>query len=143
MHHPNPQSVPARRHNPKSTLLPLVFLVFLSVVAPTSAGVPTTTAVPAIQPASIQDDPRIRAWGRVMLWGIVLVLIFLVGMTAIIIFSRRYMDYLNRTPHEPTSTDDVWSMHRLPSGIDSDESTNGMTGGDFGGSDPPPDADET
>ena len=66
------------------------------------------------QPASIQDDPRVKRWWPAMIWGTMIVLALVVASCAIVIFSRRYLAYLTRGRTESTSSEDVWSMHKLP-----------------------------
>ncbi|MFQ5502440.1 MAG: hypothetical protein ACE5EQ_09095 [Phycisphaerae bacterium] len=89
-------------------------ILFLSVSVPVPGDISTPAAVSATQPTAIRDDPRVQSWGRAMVWGGVLVLVFIVGTWAIIVFTRRYLQFLNRESSEPTPVVDVWSMHRLP-----------------------------
>lgn len=45
---------------------------------------------------------------------IMIVVIFAVGILALRRWSRRFRESLLRRPSSPTSSEDVWSMHRLP-----------------------------
>jgi hypothetical protein len=63
---------------------------------------------------SMRADPRVRHWGQVVLWSLVLLLVFAAAAAAIVHFSRRYRAYLLHERDQPTDDADVWSMHRPP-----------------------------
>jgi len=108
----------------------VTLVLFLSVSVPVQGdGGSGFTATTATRPASVRDDPRVQSWGRAMVWGVVLVLVFIVGTWAIIVFTRRYLQFLNRESSEPTAVDDVWSMHRLPPETDLEATDDSETGG--------------
>lgn len=50
---------------------------------------------------------------QMVVWGFVLLIIFVAASYAIVRFSRRYRAYLLRRPAPPTASDDVWSQHRV------------------------------
>ncbi|MCG8407342.1 MAG: hypothetical protein MI923_19260 [Phycisphaerales bacterium] len=75
------------------------------------------------RPATMNDDPRVRAWWQVMGWGLLLIVIAITCSAAIIIFSRRFKKYLTGGASTPTPSDDVWAMHRLPEERDDEPDT--------------------
>ena len=68
----------------------------------------------------IKDDPRIKRWRITLLYGAILLIVFITAATAIIVFSRRWRQWIRGGRKAgPTNADDVWAMHHLP---DADES---------------------
>lgn len=73
----------------------------------------------ATQPARMADDPRLYRLGHTVLWSLVLLLVFISAAIAIIVFSRRYRQYLSQsTQHEKTEYVDVWKLHKVPQNLD-------------------------
>ncbi|MFH1418849.1 MAG: hypothetical protein ABII12_11270 [Planctomycetota bacterium] len=66
------------------------------------------------RPVRLIDDTRVSNWWRSFVWAMVLVLVFVFGSLAIMVFSRRFRVYLTGRPREHTPCDDVWQMHKLP-----------------------------
>ena len=74
---------------------------------------PATSAA-TTRPVRLIDDAQVSNWWRSFVWAMVLVLVFVFGSLAIIVFSRRFRAYLTGRPQEHTPCDDVWQMHKLP-----------------------------
>ncbi len=81
---------------------------------------------PSTMPASQQ---RTMAATLMLVYGTLLLLVFVVAALALVAVSRRYRQRLARQKASPTPVDDVWSQHRLP-----EETMNG----DARSPDPPP-----
>ncbi len=92
----------------------------------TDGGV-TSPAV-TTRPTLLIDDAQARNWWRSFVWAMVLVLVFVFGSMAIIVFSRRFRAYLTGSPQKPTSCDDVWRMHKLPPDAGNDDDPPGGHG---------------
>lgn len=103
------------------------------LLADASSGQPTTAPESTTRP-SLRNDPRAIRWRKTIFWSGVILFVGLVASVAIVRFSRRYAAYLKDEPTPPTSSEDVWSMHRLPLGA-IDESKDD---GDDGDPDEPP-----
>ncbi len=85
----------------------------------TTAQEPTTSGPAATQPARLADDPRLLRWWHTMFWTLIILVVFVSGAIAIIVFSRRYRQYLSQTTrHEKTEFVDVWKMHKVPEDVD-------------------------
>lgn len=74
------------------------------------------TGILATRPSSVPPEVKARAIRQLLFWLVVLVLIFLVSTMAFLRWSRHYRRSLLRKPKEPTPSEDVWSMHKLPDG---------------------------
>lgn len=73
----------------------------------------------ATQPARMADDPRLKRLGHTVLWSVVLLLVFISAAIVIIVFSRRYRQYLSQsTRHDKTEYVDVWKLHKVPENLD-------------------------
>jgi hypothetical protein len=80
------------------------------------------------RPAKLMQDRRVKRWAKVFSWTVVLLLIFAFGAIALVIFSRRFKDYIIRPAEKPTQYVDVWQLHKLPP--DSNEDQTRRPGGD-------------
>lgn len=58
--------------------------------------------------------PSAHDMATMLIFGLVVVVVFLFGTLAIMRFSRHYRSMLLDEPKEPTASDDVWKQHRLP-----------------------------
>jgi uncharacterized membrane protein YidH (DUF202 family) len=71
----------------------------------------------ASQPtSSVPPETKVRALRQMLFWLLILVVIFLVSTLAFLRWSRHFRRSLLRKPHEPTPSEDVWAMHKLPEG---------------------------
>jgi|GEM_PF-2648912 len=71
----------------------------------------------------IKDDPRVKRWRLTLLYGALLVVIFITAAAAIIVFSRRWRQWIRGGRKTgPTDATDVWAMHRDPE-VDEDDSS--------------------
>ncbi|HVP11770.1 MAG TPA: hypothetical protein VMV94_11355 [Phycisphaerae bacterium] len=70
------------------------------------------------RPAKLMQDRRVKRWMKAFAWSTVLLLIFAFGAIALVVFSRRFKDYLIRPARKPTEYVDVWQMHKLPPDMD-------------------------
>lgn len=59
-------------------------------------------------------SPRTQRWWFTMGWGLLILVTFFTGATAIIIFSRRFRDFLRSESATPTPSEDLWAMHKPP-----------------------------
>ena len=73
----------------------------------TAAGAPE-------QPTPAKPTEKVGALKSFLFVLLVLVIVFAVASYAIVIFGRRYREYLAREPAEPTADEDVWHFHRPP-----------------------------
>jgi len=72
--------------------------------------------------AEIKDDPRIKRWRLTLMYGALLLIIFITAAAAIIVFSRRWRQWIRGGRKTgPTDATDVWAMHRDPE-VDEDDS---------------------
>lgn len=62
--------------------------------------------------------------GLVVLVGLILVLLFFLGSFVLARSARRYRQFCERRRAVPTSSEDVWSMHKLPDDWDSEPDPN-------------------
>mgnify|MGYP006908254759 CR=1 FL=1 len=76
----------------------------------------------------MEQPELVRTLKAVLLLVAVLVLIFGVSSYAFIRWSRRYRKWLMRRDADPTPSDDVWQMHRLPDDDDDEEEQRGPDG---------------
>lgn len=119
------QTTTAPGHSPATT----------TVGSDKPAGVVATS-----KPARLHDDPRVQRWWFTMGWGVVLIVAFLAGSMAIILFSRRFKTLLKPNRSGPTPSSDVWAMH-IPPPIDEEvfeefENRSDEENGDDMGDDP-------
>jgi hypothetical protein len=70
--------------------------------------------VPTSRPAKLMQDRRVKRWAKAFSWTTILLLIFVVAAIAIVVFSRRFKEYLIRPKAKPTEYVDAWQMYRLP-----------------------------
>ena len=69
----------------------------------------------------IEDDPRVKRWRLTLMYGALLLLIFITAAVAIIVFSRRWRQWIRGGRKTgPTDATDVWAMHREPEGDEND-----------------------
>jgi len=69
-------------------------------------------AAAASRPAPLPIGPlQLR---QMLFWTIVVLIIFVFASLAIRRFSRAFKATILRSPTQPTATEDVWKMHRLP-----------------------------
>lgn len=66
------------------------------------------------QPTTLRDDPRYRRWQTALTWGLIILITFVTGAAAIVVFSRRFRRWIGREKKKPTPDEDVWAMHKLP-----------------------------
>ena len=71
--------------------------------------------------AALAHDPRMAMWRLLFFWGVILLLVFLVGAGVIIRFSKRFRTLILSDPSPPTSNEDVWAMHRFPEKFEFDD----------------------
>lgn len=64
------------------------------------------------------DQDRAMAATLTLVYGSVLLLVFVLAAVALVMASRRYRKYLGATRPAPTASDDVWSRHQVPEGAD-------------------------
>ncbi|HON65166.1 MAG TPA: hypothetical protein PLS23_01620, partial [Phycisphaerae bacterium] len=64
----------------------------------------------------VSPEVKARAIWQLLFWLLILTFIFLVSTTAFLRWSRHFRRSLLRKPHEPTPSEDVWAMHKLPEG---------------------------
>jgi len=83
-----------------------VALLPLAQAAPASA--------PSSQPVGLKDDPRYQRWRVTITWSLVILIAFVTAASAIVVFSRRFRRWLGREETKPTSSEDVWAMHKAP-----------------------------
>lgn len=101
----------------------LVLILFALWMTDASAGIQQagTSDTPIDSPEaplSGTSDSGFQAWPEVLGWGVVLVLAFVFAALTICVFSRRFRTYLFRGTRTPTSSEDAWSMHKLPEPLD-------------------------
>ena len=89
--------------------------------ASTTTAVPPSVRVLDNHSGSVQDESPVvnqtEAAGLLpvfLMFGFILVIVFLVGSYVLVRTTRRYRAGLTRTRSPPTDTSDVWSMHQLP-----------------------------
>lgn len=82
--------------------------------SPAAPGAETGLDNTTSKPARMRDDIRLQRWWFTMGWGLVLIVVFLAGAGAIVVFSRRFRDYLKPNASSPTPNEDVWAMHVDP-----------------------------
>ena len=74
------------------------------------------------EPLSDTDPAKVApAMALFLLVGLILVLLGLLGGFILVRFARRYRNSLNRQRAAPTSSEDVWAMHKLPDYDDDQE----------------------
>jgi hypothetical protein len=78
----------------------------------------TTETIQTSQKAPDESDrasaAQLMKWREMLLWGVVILIVLVVGVGALVRFSRGYKTFLVRGGAKPTPSEDVWSMHRLP-----------------------------
>lgn len=63
----------------------------------------------------IKNDPRVRRWRLSLMYGALLLVIFITAAAAIIVFSRRWRQWVRGGRKTgPTDAADVWAMHQTP-----------------------------
>lgn len=78
------------------------------------AGTGTATTAPTTQPPRLRDDVRYRRLWSTTFWSGAILVVFLVASITIVIFSRRFRQYLSGKKGAPTPIEDVWAMHKAP-----------------------------
>jgi hypothetical protein len=68
------------------------------------------------QPAADATARQAGALASLLIYLFILVLVFLVASLAILRASRRFRALQEHRRAQPTPTDDVWAMHKLPEG---------------------------
>lgn len=71
-------------------------------------------------PASDRRDEAaetLSRWREAVFWGLILLLIFVVGAAAIVRFSERFRSFIGRGARRPTPSDDAWSRSKLPDAL--------------------------
>jgi len=61
------------------------------------------------------SEDYIARWGQTLVWGLIILLIGLVGAVLIVLISRRIRSYMFPSPRKPTKYVDAWKLYRLPS----------------------------
>lgn len=102
-----------------SLYLPLSATAIAQSAPPPSATVATSQP---LRKGTVQSPPRpgITRWWQSIGLGILLLVILATSVCAILVFSRRFKEYLKSESREPTPSDDVWPMHKLTNREDSD-----------------------
>ncbi len=63
----------------------------------------------------IKNDPRVKRWRLSLMYGALLLVIFITAAVAIIVFSRRWRQWIRGGRKTgPTDAADVWAMHQMP-----------------------------
>ena len=63
----------------------------------------------------IKNDPRVKRWRLSLMYGALLLVIFITAAAAIIVFSRRWRQWVRGGRKTgPTDAADVWAMHQTP-----------------------------
>jgi hypothetical protein len=70
------------------------------------------TDEPAVVVASSAERAEVAV--VVLVYGTVLLFVFVVATVALVVVSRNYRRHLARRKPSPTPVDDVWSRHRVP-----------------------------
>lgn len=92
----------------------LLVLIGFGLLAHSQASIDSGAL--ATRPSPIPPAVKARAIRQMLFWLIVLVLVFMVSTMAFLRWSRHYRRSLLRKPKEPTPSEDVWAMHKLPEG---------------------------
>ena len=91
----------------------LVFLVVCVVIVTRRS-----CDVPNVWPAASGDSATAVAQARYVLWGLLLLVVVVLGVTAtalaLVRWSRRFRARLLRRRRPAPPYDDIWRMHRLP-----------------------------
>jgi hypothetical protein len=98
------------------------------VASAPAVGPSAQSPSPTSRPAKLMQDRRVKRWAKAFSWTAVILLVFAFGAAAIVVFSRRFRDYLIRPSRKPTEYVDVWKLHKLPP--ESDAGEPGRPGGD-------------
>lgn len=73
---------------------------------------------PAVSQVAVSPQQAAPALALVLLVVFVLVLVFLIGGWVIVRSARRRQAFTTRKRAAPTSSEDVWAMHKLPADDD-------------------------
>jgi len=80
------------------------------------------------RPADLAHDPRMVLWRQTFFWAVVLFIVFVVAILAILRFTTRFRSYVLRNASSPTSSEDVWAMHKMPEKFEFDDEGPGGEG---------------
>ena len=80
------------------------------------AGASLAQVAPAVSNSGdIKNDPRVKRWRLSLMYGALLLVIFITAAAAIIVFSRRWRQWVRGGRKTgPTDAADVWAMHQTP-----------------------------
>jgi hypothetical protein len=86
------------------------------------------------------SDHYLAGWGQALIWGLIIVVVGIVGAVLIVLLSRRFRSHLFPSPRRPTKYVDAWRLYRLPPGAGADTADmapDEEPGGDDPGPSPP------